>query len=107
MDVNVAVEALSNRDRGDFHLVCRLCELHWRDFEVHVEYEQAGGSGRKGRKLVSVLHRASGRHRTYRGGTGNNWISAFEEDARAYCFTLFARKSPPRVGKAARFGGRS
>jgi hypothetical protein len=96
MDTNVAVDGLSNQECGDFRLVCRLYELYWSDFEVHVEYEPVGGFGRKGRKLVHALYRISGRHRTYRAGAGNNWISAFEEDVTAYCFTSLSRKLPSR-----------
>src|SRR5882724_10443682 len=55
-----------------------------------------GGLGRKGRKLAHALYRISGRHRTHRAGAGNNWISAFEEDVKAYCFTSLSRKLPSR-----------
>ena len=96
MDTNVPVDGLSKQECGDLRLVCRLYELHWWDFEVHVEYEQVGGFGRKGRKLAHVLYRFSGRHRTYRAGTGNNWISAFEEDVKANCFTSFSRNLPSK-----------
>lgn len=105
MGMSAAVDGLSNHERGDFHLVCRLCELHRSDFDVHVEYEEAGGFGRGGRKLAHVLNRTSGRHRTYRAGTGNNWISAFGEDVRSYCFTPFSRKIRSSADAAGPSGG--
>lgn len=92
MDMSSA-DGLSKTERGEFHLVCRICSLHWSDFEVHVEYEGSGTHGRKGRKLAHVLYRVSGRHRTYRAGAGNNWISAFEEDIRAHCSTRIAKSA--------------
>jgi len=52
MDMSTPVTGLSQQESGDFQLVCRLYELHWSDFEVHVEHEAAGGIGRKGRKLA-------------------------------------------------------
>jgi hypothetical protein len=100
--MSAAADGLSNQERGHIHLVCRLSKLHSSDFDVHVEYEPVGGFGRTGRKLVYVLYRASGRHRTYRAGTGNNWIAAFEEDIRAYCFTLFFLNSPSGRREAGR-----
>jgi len=100
MDTNVAVDGLSKQECGDFRLVCKLYDLHWSDFELHVEHEPVGGLGRKGRKLAHALYRISGRHRTYRAGAGNNWISAFEEDVKAYCFTSPSRKLPSRSSSA-------
>ena len=101
MDMSTPVTGLSQQESGDFQLVCRLYELHWSDFEVHVEHETAGGIGRKGRKLAHVLYRISGRHRTYRAGSGNNWITAFEEDVKAHCFTELSRWSTAKSRAAA------
>jgi hypothetical protein len=98
MNISIASEGLSANERGDFQLVCRLYEMGSADFEALVEHEHAAGSGRAGRKLVRVLCRLSGRHRTYRAGAGNDWVTAFEEDVRAHCFMpLFQKPS---------FGGR-
>jgi hypothetical protein len=87
MNISVATKGLSAIESGDFHLVCRLYEMAGADFDVHVGYEDAEGSHRKGRKLIKVLYRISRRHRTYRAGEGNDWLTAFEEDVKAHCFT--------------------
>ncbi len=77
----------------DFRVVCAIAELKWSDFEVRVDCEPMGDLGRTGRRLISVFYKPSDWHRSYRAGTGNQWMSAFEEDAKARCFTSHARKS--------------
>ena len=99
MNISVAIKGLSANESGDFQLVCRLCEMHWSDFEVRIEHdEQAADFGRQGRKLIHVLYRISGKHRTYRAGMGNDWVAAFEEDVKAHCFSSLFRK-PALSGK--------
>jgi hypothetical protein len=103
MNISVTTKGLSANESGDFQLVCRLCEMHWSDFEVRIEHdEQAAHFGRQGRKLIHVLHRISGRRRTYRAGMGNDWVSAFEEDVRAYCFTSLFKKPDPNSRRNSR-----
>lgn len=95
MNLTVRAKGLSADESGDFQLVCRLCDMHWSDFEVEVRVENgehAASLGRQGRKLIHVLHRISGRHRTYRAGMGNDWVTAFEEDVKAQCFTSLFQK---------------
>ncbi len=96
MDMSIVADGLSSQERGDFRLACRICGLHWSDFDVYMENEQAGGFGREGRKLAHVLYRISGRQRTYRAGLGNDWIPAFEVDIKARCFADFDGLGAPK-----------
>jgi hypothetical protein len=88
-----SLDGLTTDEREDFHVICLIAELQWSDFEVHVDCDPTRGPGRTGRRLVNALYKPSGRHHTYRAGTGNEWLTVFEEDIKSHCFTAWSRKT--------------
>src|SRR5882724_261770 len=61
IDTNVAVDGLSKQECGDFRLVCKLYDLRWSGFELHVEHgRRPRPQGAKaGPRAVSDLGTAS------------------------------------------------
>ena len=85
-------------EKQDFEAELTRQGLKHEDFTLHVRRGGLGGivKGLGSRYAVRVTHVVTGNHRTYWGGTRENWVAQFAHDAATGNYRAMpGRKAPP------------
>ena len=89
-------------EKQDFEAELSRQGLRHEDFVLHVRRGGLGGivKGLGSRYVVRVTDRVTGNHRTYWGGTSEDWVVQFAHDAATGAYRALAASSaaPVRSG---------